>query len=84
MVEVLDISPWSFDKRIILLLHFNGDLSSSNVTFQRSPFWIRVSTFLLKVRIKLLIFILPMRLVLLFWLKLQRVVLLGALSFVFE
>lgn len=42
MNEVLDRSPWSYDKRLILLKHFNGDISQSYVTFQRSHFWIRV------------------------------------------
>ena len=42
MIEVQDKSHWSFDKILILLKHFSGDLSSGNVTFQHSPFWIRV------------------------------------------
>ena len=42
MVEVLDRSPWSFDRRLILLKQFTGDLSPGNVFFKYSPFWIRV------------------------------------------
>ena len=42
MAEILDRSPWYFDRRLILLKHFNGDLSPGNVTFQYSPFWIWV------------------------------------------
>lgn len=42
MIEVQEKSLWSFDKRLILLKCFNGDLSPSNVTFQYSPFRIRV------------------------------------------
>ena len=42
MMDVLDRSPWSFDKRLVLLKRFEGDLSPSNVKFQWSPFWIRV------------------------------------------
>ncbi|XP_075651832.1 uncharacterized protein LOC142622271 [Castanea sativa] len=42
MKDVLDKSPWSFDKRLALLKCFDGDLSLGNVKFQRSPFWIRV------------------------------------------
>lgn len=38
MIEVLDGSPWSFDKRLILLKRSNGDLSPGNVSFQHSPF----------------------------------------------
>ena len=41
-MEVLDKSTWTFDRRLILLKQFKGDLSSSNVSFQYSPFWIRV------------------------------------------
>ena len=40
MIDVQDKSHWSFDKILILLKHFSGDLSSGNVTFQHSPFWI--------------------------------------------
>ena len=32
MVEVLDRSPRSFDKRLILVKRFMGDLSSGNVS----------------------------------------------------
>ena len=42
MVEVLDKSPWSFDRRLILLKQFKGDLRPGDVSFQYSPFWIRV------------------------------------------
>ena len=42
MNDILDRSPWSFDKRLVLLKCFTSDVSSENVTFQRSPFWIRV------------------------------------------
>lgn len=42
MVKVLDHSPWPFDKKLILVKRFMGDLSSGNVSFQHSPFWIRV------------------------------------------
>ena len=48
MVEVQDKSPWSFDKRLILLKHFNGHLSLGNVTFQHYPFWFRVFSIPLK------------------------------------
>ena len=42
MNDILDRSPWSFDKRSVLLKRFTSDVSSENVTFQQSPFWIRV------------------------------------------
>ena len=34
MNDILDRSLWSFDKRLILLKRFTGDVSSKNVTFQ--------------------------------------------------
>lgn len=42
MNDVLDKSPWSFDKRLVFLKPFDDDLSPSNVKLQRSPFWIKV------------------------------------------
>ena len=42
MNDVQDKSPWSFDKRLVLLKRFDGDLSLGNVKFQQSPFWVRV------------------------------------------
>ena len=42
MKKVLDKSPWSFDRKLILLKRFHEDLSPGNVAFQYSPFWIRV------------------------------------------
>ena len=41
-MEVLDKSPWSFDRRLILLKQFKGDLRPGEVSFQHSPFWIQV------------------------------------------
>nr|POE71106.1 hypothetical protein CFP56_27111 [Quercus suber] len=40
MLDVLDRSRWS-NRKLILLKHFNGDISPSSVSFQYSPFWIR-------------------------------------------
>ena len=42
MMDVLDRSTWSFDKRLVLLKQFEDDLNPGNVKFQWSPFWIRV------------------------------------------
>ena len=38
MKEVLDKSPWSFDRKLILLKCFHEDLSPGNVAFKYSPF----------------------------------------------
>ena len=35
---VLDQSPWSFDKKLILMKRFLDDSSPTNVTFSHSPF----------------------------------------------
>ena len=32
--DILDKSPWSFDKSLVLLKRFTSDVSSENVTFQ--------------------------------------------------
>nr|POE57539.1 hypothetical protein CFP56_06599 [Quercus suber] len=42
MNDILDRSLWSFDKRLVLLKRFNGDVCPNKVSFQRSSFWIRV------------------------------------------
>nr|POE51275.1 uncharacterized protein CFP56_65281 [Quercus suber] len=39
---VLDRSPRSFEKRLIMMRRFHGDSSPANVTFHHSPFWIRI------------------------------------------
>ena len=39
---VLDRSPCSFDKRLIMMKRFHGDSSPANVTFCHSPFWIHI------------------------------------------
>ena len=40
MNDILDRSPWSFDKRLVMVKRFTNDVSPENVTFLRSPFWI--------------------------------------------
>ena len=40
--EIIDKSPWSFDKRLILMKRFFGDISPAKVTFTHSLFWIRI------------------------------------------
>jgi len=49
MNDILDRSLWSFDKRLVPLKCFTSDVSLENVTFQWSPFWIRVFNILIKV-----------------------------------
>ena len=42
LTSVIDKSPWSFDKKLILMKRFHGDSSPANVTFSHSLFWIRI------------------------------------------
>ncbi|KAF3946792.1 hypothetical protein CMV_026980 [Castanea mollissima] len=39
---VFDKGPWSFDKKLILMKRFFGDVSPAKVTFTHSAFWIRI------------------------------------------
>nr|POE98560.1 hypothetical protein CFP56_46468 [Quercus suber] len=39
---ILSKSPWTFEKKLILMKRFSGDIYPMSVTFQSSPFWIRV------------------------------------------
>ena len=48
MNDILDRSLWSFDKRLVPLKCFTSNVSLENVTFQWSPFWIRVFNILIK------------------------------------
>ena len=49
MNDILDRSSWFFDNRLVMLKRFTNDVSSENVTFQRSPFWIRVFNIPIKI-----------------------------------
>ena len=40
--RILAFSPWTFDKKLILLARFVGDLQPSAVKFTHSAFWIRI------------------------------------------
>jgi len=42
LMTVLDKSPWSFDKKLILMKRFLDDSSPAKVTFSHSPFWIHI------------------------------------------
>lgn len=39
---ILSRSPWTFEKKLILMKRFSGDICLTLVTFHSSPFWIRV------------------------------------------
>ena len=40
--RIFAFSPWTFDKKLILLARFVGDLQPSAVKFTHSAFWIRI------------------------------------------
>ena len=42
MERVFVQSPWTFDKKLILVVRFEGDLQPNAVQFTHSAFWIRV------------------------------------------
>nr|POE69175.1 hypothetical protein CFP56_66332 [Quercus suber] len=39
---ILNKRPWTFEKKLILMKRFSGDINPALVTFHSSPFWIRV------------------------------------------
>ena len=41
MEEIIAKSPWSFDKHLILLKRFHGDISPCDVKFKHASFLIR-------------------------------------------
>ena len=46
--RILAFSPWTFDKKLILLARFVGDLQPSAVKFTHTAFWIRIVNLLIK------------------------------------
>lgn len=77
--EVIDRSPWSFDRGLILLKQFKGNLSPGDVSFQHSLFWIRVFNIPIKSMNSCVGTRMPMRLVFQFWLMPRRMDWLGVL-----
>ena len=35
-------SPWNFDNNLLLLCHWRHGLSTTNITFSHSPFWVQI------------------------------------------
>ncbi|XWS60811.1 hypothetical protein CRYUN_Cryun07bG0069500 [Craigia yunnanensis] len=40
--RILDGSPWSFDKHLLVLKDYDGNLRPTNYVFDSATFWIRV------------------------------------------
>ena len=45
-------SPWTFDKKLVQIVRFEGDLQPTVVKFKHSAFWIRVFNLLIKSMIR--------------------------------
>lgn len=50
--KVLEMCPWSFEKNLVLLQEFSGDLVPKEIDLKWSPFWVQVSNLPLKSRTK--------------------------------
>jgi hypothetical protein len=42
MERIVVRSPWTFDKKLILIVRFEGDLQPTEVRFSHAAFWIQV------------------------------------------
>ena len=40
--RIIDGSPWSFEKQLLALLDYDGDLRASDYVFDKVAFWVRV------------------------------------------
>ncbi|XP_023896455.2 uncharacterized protein LOC112008355 [Quercus suber] len=50
--RVLDMSPWSFEKQLVLLQEFEGELTPKEIEMRWSPFWVQFYNLPLKCRTK--------------------------------
>lgn len=48
--KVLDMSPWNYEKQLILLQEFEGEQAPTEITLKWSPFWIQIHNLPLKSR----------------------------------
>nr|POE73371.1 hypothetical protein CFP56_08682 [Quercus suber] len=46
--KVLEMSPWSYEKQLILLHDFEGEQAPKEISLTRSPFWIQIYNLPLK------------------------------------
>ena len=40
--KVLDMSPWSFEKQLVIIQEFEGELTPKEMELKWSPFWIQI------------------------------------------
>ena len=50
--KVLDMCPWSYEKKLVLLQEFDGELSPKEIELKGAPFWIQIFNLPLKCRTK--------------------------------
>nr|POE82897.1 hypothetical protein CFP56_14177 [Quercus suber] len=48
--KVLEMSPWSFEKQLVLLQEFKGEQAPKEIQLTRSPFWVQIHNLSLKSR----------------------------------
>lgn len=50
--KILDMCPWIFEKQLVLLQEFEGELTPKEIELKWSPFWIQIFNLPLKSRTK--------------------------------
>ena len=40
--KILKSQPWSFDKHLIVMQHYSGDVPVQEINFVKTPFWVQV------------------------------------------
>ena len=48
--RVMEMSPWHYEKQLVLLQNFEGDKDPKDIIFQWSPFWVQMYNLPLKHR----------------------------------
>ena len=46
--KVMEMRPWSYEKLLVLMKEFEGELVSKEISFKWSPFWIQIYNLSLK------------------------------------
>jgi len=50
--KILDMCPWSFEKQLVLLQEFKGELTPKEIEIKWAPFWVQIFNLPLKSRTK--------------------------------
>ena len=50
--KILDMCPWIFEKQLVLLQEFEGELTPKEIEIKWAPFWIQIFNLPLKSRTK--------------------------------